>query len=305
MHWNQIKTLLILSFLILNVYLFVGFMEKKQEQDIGVLEQDESSIEEILKAESIKVKNLPEKEYEETFITVTQREFSEKELVVWKNQEPFLINDYFIASKVAKPVSVPDKVDKEVMNELLKGLVYAPEEYNFWSWNEELDVLVFFQNKLERPVYYNQNGLVLLFLDEDNQITYYLQTMLGDTETSSERRQLIKPIQAIEILYGANDLQSNDEIESVNIGFHTRVPLESGVQVFAPIWKVNVNDKKNFFVNAIEGFTFSTKEEDFLLETIDASVQRINSSKQNNKVIESILSDLEKRVEDLHKGELE
>lgn len=305
MHWNQIKSLLILSFLVLNVYLFFGFMEKKQEQDIGVIEQQESSIEEVLKAESIKINNLPEKEYEETFITVTQREFSEQELAIWKDQKPFIFNDYFIASQVNKPIPLPNKVSKEAMNELLEDIVYAPEEYSFWNWSEELNVLVFFQNKMERPVYYNQNGIVLLFLDDDNKVTYYLQAMLGETETLSERKQLIKPIRAIEILYGANELHSNDEIESVNIGFHTRVPFESGVQVFAPIWKVNVNNEINYFVNAIEGFTFSTNEEEFLLETIEATVERINNSGEDDKIMKSIVSDLEKRVEDLHKGELE
>lgn len=305
MHWNQIKTLLILSFLALNVYLFFGFMEKKQEQDIGVLEQDESSIEEILRAESIKIKELPDTEYEETFITVAQRKFSEQELAVWKNQTAFLFNDYFIASKIDKPILVPDTLDKGVMNLLLEEIVYAPNEYEFWNWNEELNVLVFFQNKQKRPVYYNQNGLILVFLDDDNRISYYLQAMLGEAETLSERKQLIKPIRAIEILYGANELHSNDEIESINIGFHTRVPFESGEQVFAPIWKVNVNNETNYFVNAIEGFTFSTNEEEFLLETIDTSVQRIKSNRRDDKVIDSIVSDLEKRVEDLHKGELE
>lgn len=308
MHWNQIKTLLILSFLVLNIYLFIEFMEKKQEQDYSILEQDKSSIEETLRTESIRVKNLPDKEYEETFITVTQKRFTDDDLAAVKKlskQVPFLFDEYLIGSKMIDKVSVPSDLNKEKAKEIVSDIVYGPEEYTFWNWNEELNVLVYFQDKMDRPVYYNQNALVLLFLNEDNDVTYYLQTMLGDTESQSESRQLIKPIRAIEILYGANELQSNDEIESVNIGFHTRLPFESGVQVFVPIWKVNVNKEKNFFVNAIEGFTFSTEEEEFLYETIEAAVERMNDSKENAKELNSIKKDLELRVEHLYKGESE
>ena len=35
MQWGQIKTLLILSFLILDVYLFVQFLEKKEQADLS------------------------------------------------------------------------------------------------------------------------------------------------------------------------------------------------------------------------------------------------------------------------------
>ena len=49
--------------------------------------------------------------------------------------------------------------------------------------------------------------------------------------------------------------------------------------MFAPIWKVNVNDEKDFFVNAIEGFTFSTNEEEFLLDVIDAAIYKLQVTK--------------------------
>src|SRR5690625_3402548 len=80
MQWGQIKTLLIASFLILNIYLFIQFMEKKEEADIGILEQHTSSIEEQLRDDGITYGELPDEEYEETFISVEQYEFTEEEL---------------------------------------------------------------------------------------------------------------------------------------------------------------------------------------------------------------------------------
>src|SRR5699024_2661317 len=105
----------------------------------------------------------------------------------------------------------------------------------------------------------------------------------------------ITPMRAIETLYNANELFAGDEITRVNIGFHTRVPFESDVQVFVPIWKITVNDEKNFFVNAIEGFIFSTDEEVFFDEVTNAMMKKLDIQKGQNKKLKTILEDLEAR----------
>src|SRR5690625_903239 len=118
MHWGQIKTLLILSFFILDVYLFVQFLEKKEQADIGVLEHQPSTIEEQLKAESITVQDLPEQEYEETFISVKQQLFTEEELTTFKDiapQQSFIFNKNVIVSKLDKPIPMNKAITKENM----------------------------------------------------------------------------------------------------------------------------------------------------------------------------------------------
>lgn len=304
MHWGQIKTLLILSFFILDIYLLAQFMEKKELSDIAVWEQQDSSIEEQLEAESITFQDLPEKEYEESFISVKQRYFTEKEITAYKDnveQKPFIFNKDLIVSKLEEPIEIKDSNSNTgaQLTEMLNNIAFFPEEYTYWNWNKELNVIIFFQNKMDRPVYYNQNGLVLLFVNDENEITYYTQTMLGEAEALAERQKLIKPMRAIETLYGANELYSGDNISNVNIGFHTRVPFESGVQVFAPIWKVNVNNEKDYFVNAIEGFIFSTKEQEFLHEVINGTIDRMQIIGEKDSQITEILNDLKEREEEL------
>lgn len=300
MQWGQIKTLLILSFFILDIYLFAQFMEKKEIADIAVLEQQSSSIEEQLKAESISVRDLPKQESEETFISVKQKPFEEEELSAVKDlvkQKSFILNQFLIASKLDKPVKVKQTDSKDKITSIVEEIVYFSDEYTFWDWNRELNIIIFFQNKMDRPVYYNQNGLVLLYLNEDNEIEYYTQTMLGDAEALSESQSLIKPMQAIEKLYDANELYSGDSITNVNIGFHTRVPFESGVQVFAPIWKVNVNDEKDYFVNAIEGFIFSSDEQDFLVDVMETASGKLQVNRKKDSPLDDMLKDLKKRQE--------
>src|SRR5690625_2783548 len=306
MNWEQIKTLLILSFLILNIYLFIQFLDKKEREDIGVLEQEQSTIEEQLVTESITYNELPDEENEETYISVQQKKFTNKMLEsidVEKKQTPFLLNEYFLLSKFDARLKIEEDIKIEELEEFFTELVFAPGEYSFWHWNEQLNAIIFFQKQMDRTIYFNQNGMVLLFLNSNNELMYYTQTMLGEAEPLSEKRDLIKPLQAIETLYKRNELNQGDHITSVKIGFHSRVPYEGGVHVFAPIWKVNVNNNKDYFVNAIEGTVFSTTEEQFLLEAIEATLERMEGFTDKDGELQLIEEDLEERIENIHRSE--
>lgn len=299
MQWGQIKSLLILSFFVLDIYLFAQFLEKKEQADIGVLEHQSSTVEEQLEAESITFNDLPEEEYEETFISVEQRHFKEDELKQdkpKKRQDSYIFNSNMIASNMKKPQEVTVDKPEKLIDEI-QDIVYYPEEYEFWNWNKEHNVLIFFQNKMDRPIYYNQHGIIIAFLNEKNEVTSYVQTMLGETESLAEKRKLIEPLTAIEKIYEEGKLQTGDDITKVNIGFHTRVPIESGVQVFAPTWKVNVNEDKEYFVNAIEGFIFSTHEEEFLDELMESIVDKSNVTKKSDDALKDIEKDIKKRIQ--------
>src|SRR5699024_12171205 len=93
---------------------------------------------------------------------------------------------------------------------------------------------------MDRPVYYNQNGVVIAILNDDNEMVSYVQTMLGDEEALADKRQLIKPLTAIEKVYEEGELHQGDEVSKVNIGFHTRVTFDGGVRVFAPTWRIEI-----------------------------------------------------------------
>lgn len=301
MQWGQIKTLLIAAFLILDIYLFVQFMDKKEAADIGVLEQHTLSVEEQLRDDRITYEPLPDEEYEETFIAVEQHEFSDADLRAERKeskQTTTVVQNDLIVSKVEDRISISETASEEQIMNTFSKLVYFSDEYTFWNWNEEENILVFFQNKFNRPVYYNQNGLVLVFLNGDNEVDFYIQSMLGEAESLAEKRELMKPMEAIETLYRANELPFESHINNVNIGFHTRVPFETDVQVFAPIWKVKVNENQNYFINAIEGFIFSTDESEFLDEVIQLATDKIRMQRHNHEKLEDIYEILELRLEE-------
>src|SRR5699024_4088000 len=89
------------------------------------------------------------------------------------------------------------------------------ESYHYWRRDETYNILIFFQDKLDRPIFFNKNGLVLAILNEDDEIEGYIQTMLGEEEPLDDKRELIEPLTAIEKVYEKGELKQNDEISKV------------------------------------------------------------------------------------------
>src|SRR5690625_8002227 len=80
------------------------------------------------------------------------------------------------------------------------------------------------------------------------------------------------------------------------MGFHTRVPLDSGVQVFAPTWEVEVNDESRYFVNAIEEVIFASEHEKFFKETLMNIKEKVGLIENKKIDQEKLLEILDKKI---------
>lgn len=302
MQWSQIKTLFILCFLALNVYLLFQLYDQQQEQDF-IDEPIESTFEEQLEQDNISVPEsvLDASEIRESFMTVEQKKFDEEEFKASDSlldQELRINNDSLVVSVLEEKVKIPEDSSQENIKEVMKKITPYSSDYSFWKWDESLNIIIFFQQKNEQAIYYNQNGLFLLFLNDKNEVTHYSQTMLADEEEMQESQKLISPLRAIETIYNSGQLIYGDEVTKAEVGFHTRIPSSSGVQVFVPTWKVIVNDDKHYFVNAIEGYVFSSDEHDFLLDTLNEDLKIVQSSlKDSDKIKNRIVNFYRDRIE--------
>lgn len=304
MQWSQIKTLFILCFLVLNVYLLIQFLDKQQKNDLDVMEQEESTISQRLALEDIKIPKLPEGELEESYISVKQKSFTDKEmgeLAKFDNQTPSLIDDKMIVSDFKKPVPI---ADTDEAKEVVKNSTLFPDDYHYWNWNKELNVLIFFQTKNDQPIYYNQRGALLVFLNDKDEATFYTQTMLGEEieDFDNSKKPLIKPVRAIDTLYNRYELHPGEEVTEAKIGYYTALPMESDEQTFAPTWRITINGERNYFIHAIEGFVFSNDDISFLKESMTTIKENL-STKQDQKDSQPIIDQLNKKLKAINRSE--
>jgi len=306
MQWGKIKTLFILSFLILNIYLLVQLLEKQEDADKDILERSESTVEEQLKEDQIVIPELPEEQAKEPYISVQEKVFEEDDFHKYdgfKNQQTVIVDKTLVVSVFKRPKKLPSDASNETIEDFAKKTFAFPDDYMYWNWNKEANILIFFQVKNDRPIYFNQNGMIVVYLNDDDEMEFYTQTMLGEEDARQDKSSLIKPIKAIEILYNANELRTGEEITKVDIGFHTRAPKPSGVQVFVPAWKVTVNDERDYFVNAIEGWVFSNDEVDFIETVFTNNIEKIESIVDHKEVRKETLKVLEEKLLEIDRGD--
>jgi len=306
MQWGHIKTLFILSFFLLNIYLLIQFIDKQQEADLGVLDSQESSFEEQLAADDITIENIETDIEEAAYLSVPQREISREDIDQLNNTDGItstVIDDEFIVSEFEESVSISEDASWEEINNQVKEYILYPEEYELWDWDQETNVLLFFQKKNDRTIYFNQYGLVLVYLNDENEMTHYTQTILSEEQQHDEMNSVIQPMTAIEALFDNNYLNPGDVINDVRLGYYSRI-VSGGTQVFAPSWKVTLNNgERNYFVNAIEGLRYAIDDTEFVQRISGESADEIRSMDGENENLNSLIDTLMPRIDTSNRSE--
>lgn len=264
MDWSKSKSIFIVVFLILNVFLYSLYLNRHTEaQQFEVL--SERKIESQLNDDNITINNLPTKIEAVSYISAKVKDFSKEELKI-PNSE-IVESDYKLTVMLKEPVKIRETRNKASFDEFLQTNVYEGSSYVLWEIDEKSRSATFFQRANDKTIYYNINGILSVYWNDKNEIIKYEQTMLEKVEKLEEKKQLLQPIKIIQVLYSRGDLESNSEVVDMKLGYSTLVQLTE-IQVFVPTWVVHVKSEdgkvEEYFVNATDG-----KLIDMQLEFID------------------------------------
>jgi regulatory protein YycI of two-component signal transduction system YycFG len=259
MDWSKIKTIFIISFLILDIYLMYQFLLIRDANKYEFI--SEASIEDKLKTDEISFVELPKGSVTDKYLSAKPKEFELEELNLLKNQSITILDGTIVRSVLEKPVSLNPKFDSFEAQNFLSSYLLHGDQYGFWELDERTKTVTFYQKFDSKMFYENINGKVILYLNNDFQIVSYEQTYLEAIENLTEKEEVLPPIKAIETLYQKGLLKTKSKITKVEIGYSTLVQLAAS-QVLTPTWHFVVEDKEHLYVNAFEGqiIQFSTDE---------------------------------------------
>lgn len=250
MDWNKIKTIFILTFLILDVYLFYQFMKIRDANKYEFI--TEASLEDKLKADSISYVELPKTPITEQYISAKPKIFTQNDELKLKGQAVTLQNDKTLDSVLAKPVTLDANFDVSQVDSFVKNHVLYGDHYQFFSKNEGNYTITYYEKYGNSTFFKNRSGMITLNVNKDNQIVSYEQTYLDSIEKMTTKGDVLPPINAIETLHQKGLIKPNSKITKVELGYSALVQLAAS-QVLAPTWMIVVNDQDNLFVNAFEG----------------------------------------------------
>ncbi|MGZ4159571.1 MAG: two-component system regulatory protein YycI [Neobacillus sp.] len=251
MDWSKIKTIFIITFLILDVYLLYQFMKIRDANKYELT--TESSVEDKLKADEIQYVELPKVPIKEQYLSAKPKLFTKGDVAKLKGQTALLKEpSATFQVTVDKPFQVSNKFEPAELASFIKENILYGDHYIFWEKNDKKNTITYFQQYENSPMYKNINGMIIFTLNSDNQIISYQQTYLEGIEKLTAKEAILPPLKAIETLHQKGVLKPKSKITKIELGYSTLIQLAAS-QVLAPTWRIVVDDNESLFVNAFEG----------------------------------------------------
>jgi regulatory protein YycI of two-component signal transduction system YycFG len=250
--WSKTKTIFIITFLILDLFLAYRFLEKRDEGQLDMI--TETSIEEQLADEKITYTRLPKTIAKATYLNAKSKVFSDKEIKKLKKQDVTLLNKNVLQGTFEEPIPIPFSNVSSRLEQFLKEHILYGDFYTLWNVDTENKTITFYQQYKGKVIYDNASGsaMVVVHLNDKNEIVSYEQSFLSNIEKMDDSQEILPPMKAIENLFQKNELTSGSKITKVELGYYTFSPL-SNSQVLTPTWHIVVDEKVEYFVNAFEG----------------------------------------------------
>ncbi|WP_457983004.1 two-component system regulatory protein YycI [Bacillus paralicheniformis] len=277
MEWNRTKTIFIIVFLILDIFLAFQYFDKRSNNQFPILEK--STLQEDMKADHISYSNLSKETSKGSSISAQKRVFKQSEIKSLKGQKPKALMNTAkenalteIEMEFETPIALP-KADMETKaREIVNEEIIDGNKYKLWKVDKSGKQIVFFQTYNGNYIFQDRQnddntemGEVVLYLNNKNEVVSYKQSMLQDIK-EVKTESLISAVGAVEALYYPDYLKKYSKIKSAELGYFTQYPLASA-QIFVPVWRIEVERKtddktihEEFIVDARDGALLQSQE---------------------------------------------
>ncbi|KIL49226.1 two-component system regulatory protein YycI [Jeotgalibacillus soli] len=270
MDWSKTKTIFIVVFLILDIFLFTLFLNKYQSSQYEVIA--ESDLEEKINEDNIQYNILPVDVEPLSYLNAEAHVFSSADIDSLSRQTAVVENRFTLRSELDVPIKVNDFQNPAEVNSFLSQSVINGQQYTFWEYDEDNARLIYYQEYEDTPFYFNLNGRIVFQLDENMSVISYEQTMLDSVEEFAEEQSIITPMNALETFYRHALLERGSEVIAANLGYYTFIQLTES-QVLSPTWRFVIEeedgDRKSLYLNAVEGQVIDIDEDSLELKTLE------------------------------------
>ncbi len=252
MDWRKTKTIFILTFLVLNIFLGAQILDKREKSQLDLLA--EASTEEQFEVDEITYADLPKAPSKESYISGSSYVFTDEDVekLMKKDQEVKRVDETTINAVWKEPIALPETNMTSRLNTVFQDQILFADQYKFWGYNPVSNTLYFFQQYDGKHIYSNSSGMVTVQLNELGQIVSYVQTYITDLEDMEVEQDVISVFNALENLYNSGDLTPRSHVGHMELGYYTLLD-NTNSHVLIPTWHIVINEEQDFFVNAFEG----------------------------------------------------
>ncbi|KMY46224.1 hypothetical protein AC622_20205 [Bacillus sp. FJAT-27916] len=258
MDWNKTKSLFIIVFLILDIFLLYQFIDfKAAKLEIN----KETTLEEKLKDAGIVYSSMPSGSVTEKTISAKAKVFTESDIRGLKNQDAVLGDEHTILSQLEKPIAIGTGEGKYYeLQTFMEKNITAGDSYKFWR--KEGQSIIYNQVYNGRMLFNNQNAQIVFQLNEKDQVVSYEQTMLDNIEEFNDNQAIDPAVKALGSLLTNGYLTNGSKVTDPELGYYTLIEVtESEILVLVPTWHFKVNGQEDYFVKGTDSEVLNTEEE--------------------------------------------
>jgi len=254
MDWSRIKTIFIIAFLILDLFLLSQLMTKTRQFEV----KNDATLEENLKSDGIQYDGLPKEVVSDHYMSANTKIFTEDELTKIEDKTEYPEDGASIHVTLETPIVINEKQDFIELNDFVHSHVLHGDSYGFWNYDKEENTVTYYQKIDDKLLFMNRSAHLVFQINESGEAVSYDQTMLDlDTfEPISENEEVYPALRALETLYLKGVLKPDSKVIKSELGYYTLVNMEA-TQVLTPTWHFLVKNKdgtmENLLVNAFEG----------------------------------------------------
>ncbi|WP_054636263.1 two-component system regulatory protein YycI [Thalassobacillus sp. C254] len=251
MDWSKTKTIFIVTFLLLNSFLVYQLIQKQNASELNV--RAEMTLQQRFEDNNIRItENLPDEINEGRHIVGKRTPVPQEAIDAVDEEEILFPDEHAMGVVLDEPYSISNDNVNEDIGSFLESEIYNGEQYRFASWDQENQNLVFYQTYQGSTVYTDQEEQLVLFLNDEGDVTSYLQSFL-EVEEHGRKRELLSPLKAIESLLNEQLLTFNSVVSQVELGYYSYFSPLGESQVFAPMYRIEIDEESFYLVNAIDG----------------------------------------------------
>jgi regulatory protein YycI of two-component signal transduction system YycFG len=272
MDWSKTKSIFIVVFMILNIFLLTIFIKKISEPEVLADTGTQQSLESVNITYPDDLAP-PKEAVNETDISAISKKFTDADTAGLENQEISILNETTLYSTLEEPYDLGDKLTEDAVKDKLTGFLAEytidGDLYAFRRINKEDLTVSFNQTYNGRPIFHNGSAEIVLELNNEYEIVSYKQTMMENINNFGKVSRVINPLESLQILADSGKIEPNSRVVSFEEGYSTEVPFPDS-QVLTPTWHfvIEKKDKRHhLYFTAMEGNVIEfTKKEKELLE---------------------------------------
>ena len=264
MDWSKAKTLLILTFLILNVYLAVQLIDRMVDPRIATTNADGKT---VLKERKIDEKKLQPVSKEIGYLTaeVDSSSLAPKPGSPIQDAITSVKNQIEWSVRLTKPHPLETKAMRDSATSFVQASVVYGTDYTFWKYDSKHKEMTFVQTYKEQPLYSTPQqsreddamigpSLLVLQLNDQKEIVSYKQRHLNKVVRQAQDVTLLSASESVIQLSEQGLFPASKRMTSQKLGYFCLVTEGTkSVQILPPTWQIELNGEELYFVNAIDG----------------------------------------------------